>query len=118
MCSSVIPPSAIPFTFSLTQPVFAFTESLTQPAFLMDLFEQLLPLSPSCLDLLCGCCHPDSSVTTVNPVFFIPSNSCFWILSWIILVFSLYVHCASRLPTSIDVFLSRTTSQNSIDEDV
>ncbi|QHN87358.1 uncharacterized protein DS421_16g554400 [Arachis hypogaea] len=42
MCSSVIPPSAIPFTFSLTQPVFAFTESLTQPAFLMDLFEQVM----------------------------------------------------------------------------
>ncbi|XLS68108.1 hypothetical protein HN51_019131 [Arachis hypogaea] len=34
--------------------------------------EALLPLSPSCLDLLCGCCDPDSSVTTVNPVFFIP----------------------------------------------
>ncbi|XLR40953.1 hypothetical protein S83_025613, partial [Arachis hypogaea] len=32
----------------------------------------MLPLSPSCLDLLCGCCDPDSSVTTVNPVFFIP----------------------------------------------
>ncbi|XP_020970085.1 uncharacterized protein LOC110268339 [Arachis ipaensis] len=40
MCSSVIPPSAIPFTFSLTQPAFPFTESLTQPAFLMNLFEQ------------------------------------------------------------------------------
>ncbi|RYR42793.1 hypothetical protein Ahy_A08g039235 [Arachis hypogaea] len=30
--------------------------------------EALLPLSPSCLDLLCGCCDPDSSVTTVNPM--------------------------------------------------
>ncbi|KAL4357380.1 hypothetical protein AHAS_Ahas09G0180900 [Arachis hypogaea] len=42
MCSSVIPPSAIPFTFSLTQPAFAFTESLIQLAFLMDLFEQVM----------------------------------------------------------------------------
>ncbi|XLT41076.1 hypothetical protein HN873_072368, partial [Arachis hypogaea] len=39
--------------------------------------EALLPLSRSCLDLLCGCCDPDSSVTIVNLVFFIPTQFVF-----------------------------------------
>ncbi|XLR05240.1 hypothetical protein HN51_060121, partial [Arachis hypogaea] len=37
----------------------------------------MLPLSRSCLDLLCGCCDPDSSVTIVNLVFFIPTQFVF-----------------------------------------
>ncbi|KAL1341979.1 hypothetical protein AAHE18_09G126100 [Arachis hypogaea] len=55
-----------------------------------------------------SCCHsrlPASifSVGVMIPILPLP-RSCFWILSWIIPVFSIWVHCASRLPTSIEVF--------------